>query len=735
MTQTAKTPRRRVSAKLLLPAFVLACVFLSAVQPYRSYDVWHHIRCGWYAMPTNHGPATTEPFTFVGRDLRLPWIQYEWLAQIFIYLAHTRLGVNGAILAKAAVFTLAFGALALACLRRGAGPEATALALIATTLACAPRFWLRPGAFSFLIFGALLWLIECARDGSLMSLWLLPPMFALWANLHGAYVAGWVLVAMSAASAWTPVVGRRLRFPPWSDGPFLHWLRQPGRPRRAAVTLTLVLVACVLAVCANPYGFRILKVPLELSRNAMVRQCVNEWKRPTMDSFLCLGGLFIPLLAVGLVIGRRRVRLLDALTIVAFGYLATRARRHISLFAFIAAPIVAECWAPAFHRLRRMAWATRAALALAAFAAILATLGLERTPGAALGCSLRHFGLGIDKAKYPIQCADYIISQNLTGNFCNDYADGNYFIWRLNEQWNDDYPAWNAAPPRLMFVDGRIDVYGTRVMNLYTRVMGARKGWREVLDRFNVNVAVAIWQTSYRPRRGEKVKPHFDALWNDPEWSLVFWSDTRAVFVRGAQLKGLTPFSVRPDTFAASAFRDERSWRDAVAEMRRRVDMGPEYDCATARAFLADLLMARGKLGEAVAHLKRACELEPFAARHAYNLGACLLRSGQARRAIGWFRRALLLKPERPAMVWNALGSCHISAGRPREAVRCIEKAIALDPGRALSRLNLSVAYEKLNRPDLAVKAVERALKIAPDNAAARGRLQQLKRKHLTPKR
>lgn len=712
---------------LVVPA--LACVFLMAVRPYLSQDVWHHIRCGWYALPTNHGPATTEPFTFLGRLWKLPWIQYEWLAQILIYLGHTRLGVSGAILSKAALYAAAFAFLALAARRRGAGAEATALAVITGAFACAVRFWVRPEVFTFVLFGFELWVLERARDGKFRTLWLLPPAFALWANLHGAYVAGWVLIAIAAAGPCLWLAVRRLRPGSRSWPTFLRWSRGDAPEGRAALWLAATFAVCVIAVCANPYGVRILTTPFQLSRSALLHQAVLEWKPPTLDIWLSKESLFLPLLLGGLFVGARRLRLWDFLFLVAFGYLATTARRHLYLLAFLAIPILADLWTPAFERLRRTRWprwGTQAALLLLCLAATLVSLSPRTDSRAPLGFALDRFGLGVADI-YPEQCARYLLDQKLTGNLYNDYWDGNYFIWALNKPWNDAYAKWNAAPPFLVFVDGRIDVFGEKVMRLYDRVRGAEPGWKEVLNKLDVNVCITglMPRTRTKGRQGPAALTR--ALWDDPDWALIFWDDKRVVFARGAARKGRPAFRFRPDAFGPGQYRTGRRWRAAFAEMRRRVDMGPAYDCATARSYLGDLHAARGRLADAVREYRRALALDPRASRIYYNLGVALLRRRETRQAIRTFHRCLETAPEDPALPWNALASAHLEAGEWRKAASCARQAVRLKPEYALPYLNLSVAYEKLGRPAEALRTAEAALRRVPGNPAALRRVRQLR--------
>ncbi|WP_410963364.1 hypothetical protein, partial [Salmonella sp. SAL4455] len=72
-----------------------------------------------------------------------------------------------------------------------------------------------------------LWLWQRYRDGRLSTLWVIPPLFLLWANLHGGFTAGLfalgLILTASVAARLTisgrPGLSHRL------DEPVLSWSR------------------------------------------------------------------------------------------------------------------------------------------------------------------------------------------------------------------------------------------------------------------------------------------------------------------------------------------------------------------------------------------------------------------------------------------------------------------------------------------------------------------------------
>jgi hypothetical protein len=68
----------------------------------------------------------------------------------------------------------------------------------------------------------------------------------------------------------------------------------------------------------------------------------------------------------------------------------------------------------------------------------------------------------------------FIRANNLPGPMFNSYNWGGYLIWHLYP----DYP---------VFIDGRTDLYDDEFIREYVKVIRARPGWHEVLDRYGVN--------------------------------------------------------------------------------------------------------------------------------------------------------------------------------------------------------------------------------------------------------
>jgi tetratricopeptide (TPR) repeat protein len=144
-----------------------------------------------------------------------------------------------------------------------------------------------------------------------------------------------------------------------------------------------------------------------------------------------------------------------------------------------------------------------------------------------------------------------------------------------------------------------------------------------------------------------------------------------------------------------------------------------------------DLLYALGRLyqekqeyAEAIKRLKQGFSLAQglesleLAASFLGQLGLAYLESGDSRRAIRAYRKAIRLIAE-DADLWSSLGRTYLSEGRLVPARRAFKKAVALDPHEAAGWFGLGQVYALVGRNADALQAYLTGTQLAPQDAAA----------------
>ena len=206
---------------------------------------------------TEEGWVTRSPFPTLARGH--VWHNQQWLAEWLFFQVHGLGGTAVVSLAYASVLVGGIAPLAWLCRDRSAGARAAAWALsIAALVAVLDP---RAAGFSVALFAGVVGLLLVARRRP-RALFGVPVLFAVWANLHGGFPAGLLLVALAAiGAALRPRLGRR-----------------PSVEAYRAVALLAVLGVSTLAVLLTPLGTGILDYLRVYDRHIAPHHLPFEWQ-------------------------------------------------------------------------------------------------------------------------------------------------------------------------------------------------------------------------------------------------------------------------------------------------------------------------------------------------------------------------------------------------------------------------------------------------------------------------
>jgi hypothetical protein len=217
------------------------------------------------------------------------WTDQQWGAQLLAYGAHA---LGGHALLAIVTTTFAVGAFAIAAIgarKPGASPRAIVLIFFPAILA-APWAWtMRAQVFVLPLFAGLVWLVASEARSPSRRAYLVFPILVVWANLHGS---------AALAATLTMLLGA------------IELIRSRGRSGLRSVAL---VVLPPLAVLATPYG------PLDTARYYHLllvdppfpRDLVTEWRASDPGGDTVLFYVLAAIAAVVVLLGRRRVAVLD----------------------------------------------------------------------------------------------------------------------------------------------------------------------------------------------------------------------------------------------------------------------------------------------------------------------------------------------------------------------------------------------------------------------------------------
>ena len=115
--------------------------------------------------------------------------------------SYNTFGVVGLKLWKFACVAATMLLVAMGLAETGASPTVQLNTFTVVAVATMPQMEFRPQLFTFLLVAAMLALLARHNYRGAAPLWLLIPMMALWANLHGGFIVGIAILALYTAVA------------------------------------------------------------------------------------------------------------------------------------------------------------------------------------------------------------------------------------------------------------------------------------------------------------------------------------------------------------------------------------------------------------------------------------------------------------------------------------------------------------------------------------------------------
>ena len=158
-----------------------------------------------------------------------------------------------------------------------------------------------------------------------------------------------------------------------------------------------------------------------------------------------------------------------------------------------------------------------------------------------------------------------------------------------------------------------------------------------------------------------------------------------------------------------------RSHREVVA--RCQAALAGQPDRADVLNLLSAALLAQGRTGDGVRHLRRAIAIDPSAQAQA-QLGTVLAATGDFNGAIASYRAALALDPQSTA-AWSTLAALFKALGRYDEAEDCCAAALRIKPHQAGLKHTFAAVLFEQGRVEEAISTLRESLEIQPGNSAA----------------
>ena len=390
------------------------------------------------------GFSHTDPFLTLSHGHT--WLNQQWLTGVLFYEAQHLVGLAGLSVLYALLIGLAITPLVWGSRERRSREVIAAWLLLLPTLVAVLD--VRAEGFSLLAFSLLV--VICGAQRRRWPVWLIPPLFLVWAQLHAAFAAGLLFLALViAGAAWDAYRGRE------------GW----------AFSRRFVLFAFApLAVFLTPIGPEVLTYMRILSADQTVLQTISlewqpTWWHPWMVLYVVAVAAFCFWLWRSQPAPRHSEPLIVALGFCLFAMTATRQLIWLGPICFY---VLRTCGRPGTFVLPRGLSLPAIAAGAAAIVAWLAFLGPAQPEGDLLTQAVAY------AAAHP-PCS---------GRVADTPGPGSYMLW--------------MNPGVKTLTDGRLEAYSAgQIHGSYTVVNGG-PGFRRLIREWGVTGVVTRNTTGIR---------------------------------------------------------------------------------------------------------------------------------------------------------------------------------------------------------------------------------------------
>jgi hypothetical protein len=310
--------------RLLLPplnAVLFIILFLSALTLGPKMlnidgDLPRHLLMGRIVLEQG-APPDQEVFSYVYENR--PYTPQEWLSGVIYYAAYILLGLNGVVLLASLLIAATFAILYQEAILQNAGSISTFLLMSLGAFVTSIHWITRPHLFTMLFLAIWLILTERLYRNAPVKVWIFPALMIVWANMHGEFIAGFlVLAAYFAGWVWQ----------------FLF-----DRPNTAVTTGKNLLFALLLSLPASvlsPAGFRTWDIVIGYVSNRYLLSHIAETHPPDFAQPAYWPQIILLAIPLFLLIGKKiRFNAAHAFILVGFGAMSLVSARNAHLLGIV----------------------------------------------------------------------------------------------------------------------------------------------------------------------------------------------------------------------------------------------------------------------------------------------------------------------------------------------------------------------------------------------------------------
>lgn len=745
----------------LLPigALMGVAVYASGIE-IKDFDLWLHLATGRFIVDNGFVPSVDVLSNAIAGK---PWVNHEWLFQVLVYQIYGTFGPDGLIKMQVGIVFLTMSILFML----GWSKEKYLIAtfgLILMFMNYQQRFTIRPDIFSLLFFAMYIYALALHINKRWIAVFLVV-IQVLWSNMHGFFFFGPLFVLIGLVSEW---MKRNIPLP-W------QWNESGRLTDDEYVRLKFIFAGVLLACLVNPQFIKGALYPLGVffsigNEGKIFFDYIQELAKPIerhnifeINAYVFYK-IMIVVSAFSFVFNRRRIDISALFFWLIFLVFSLKAVRNAAFFGFAGYLVLItnamnvsykdflpirfidkkfECITSIFLSLIMLAW-------LFQYGKTISTRSYYDFDAYKYKS---EFG-GVGQRVYPDKAVDFLVDNNIKGNFFNDFNSGAYLLGRTH-------------PNIKVFIDGRTEVYGAEFFKEYQKMW--MQGDAVLLDKVinDINLTGALLNSSLTPVPEETLR----YFYKKDEWKLVYFDYDGLVFLKDIpanqdfinqyeiDLDNWSPkdldlykFGVTraiPYQFYARAYSLYNIGKLdlALEQAKRAIDINPQY--AEPYHIVGQIYIQRKDYQKAFENFRKASMLDPLDKKIRYNLAHSYIDLEQYDGAIeqylaileGWpfeiearFRltQAYAHKKDaenaflylnqilkaKPTALGDAVlvGDIFYEKNMYEETIQVFERIAALDDKSPVAFKKIAVAADALGDKQRASQALQKALEISPDD-------------------
>jgi len=491
----------------LLVFWIKGCILLDP-------DFGWRVRSGGLIL--TEGIQKTDPFTYSMPSF--PWVDHAWIISVVFAFFYPMVGRVGLSFMLALI---AFCAIILSVSRKGETGEKIlakkslggdyrflgSVSFLLSLSVILPYFGIRAQVVSWLMLAVFL---RVLFDNLLWKKWrfAVPPFFLIWANLHGGFASGLMILLFVKAVGF---FGKR----------------------KVNTTDLIVIAASFIFTLANPYGKGAwLEVWSSISDSSL-RWSINEW----MPAFFSMNFPLLVYIALSssLIVRYKRKFAPEELALFFIfllqGILSTR---HIPLWIIISAPVLSSSLGYFYYEV------SKDKIALSRFAVSYRYLFIVVLFLFMLQLILSMSGSKklSESSYYPREAINYLRSNETSGELFSNYNWGGYLIWKYPEKKvyiDGRMPSWRW--------DGAPEKESGAAYDEYKNILTGESDYRLVFEKYGVDSV--LWFAPRQPSAYGLITKKLENLLLRPEkeeefdfidklkedgWLVVYQDDIAVVY-------------------------------------------------------------------------------------------------------------------------------------------------------------------------------------------------------------